>query len=178
MAASGMAAVVYGAEAPEEDVHAVLRQLRSDAGALDLDIDKFGLFAASGNVTVALSTLMRDRRVRCAALLYGCTMDVDGSTAVADMGRQAGFVSACAGKSSDDLPDGMPMLFIRAGRDHFPGLNEALDKVVARALALNLPLSLINHPTGAHGFDLDETTAISRGIVQQVLAFPQLHLSA
>ena len=59
MAASGMAAVVYGAEAPEEDVHAVLRQLRSDADALGLDIDRFGLFAASGNVTVAF-------RLRCA----------------------------------------------------------------------------------------------------------------
>jgi hypothetical protein len=178
MAASGMAAVVYGAEAPDEDVHAVLRQLRSDAGALGLDIDKFGLFAVSGNVTVALSALMRDRRVRCAALLYGWTMDMDGSTAVADMSRQAGFVDACAGKSSDDLPDGIPMLFIRAGRDHVPGLNEALDKVVARALARNLPLSLVNHATGAHGFDLDENTAISRGIVQQVLTFLQLHLSA
>ena len=178
MAASGMAAVIYGAEAPAEDVHAVLRQLRSDADALGLDIDKFGLFAASGNVTVALSASMRDARVRCAALLYGCTMDMDGSTAVADMGRQAGFVNACAGKSSDDLPDGIPMLFVRAGRDHVPGLNEALDKVVARALARNLPLSLVNHATGAHGFDLDENTAISRGIVQQVLAFLQLHLSA
>jgi hypothetical protein len=178
MAASGMAAVVYGAEAPEDDVHAVLRQLRSDADALGLDIDKFGLFATSGNVTVALSVLMRDRLVRCAALLYGYTMDMDGSTAVADMSRQAGFVDACAGKSSDDLPDGVPMLFIRAGRDHAPGLNEALDKVVARALARNLPLSLINHATGAHGFDLDENTAISRGIVQHVLAFLQLHLGA
>ena len=178
MAASGMAAVVYGSEAPDEDVHAVLRQLRSDAGPLGLDIDKFGLFAVSGNVTVALSALMRDRRVRCAALLYGCTMDLDDSTAIADMSRQAGFVDACAGKSSDDLPDGIPMLFIRAGRDHVPGLNEALDKVVARALARNLPLSLVNHATGAHGFDLDDNTAISRGIVQQVLAFLQLHLSA
>lgn len=177
MAASGMAAVVYGAEAPEEDVHAVLRQLRSDADALSLDIERFGLFAASGNVTVALSALMRDRQVRCAALLYGYTMDMDGSTAVADMGREAGFVNACAGKSPDDLPDGMPMLLIRAGRDHFPGLNEALDNLVARALARNLPLSLINHATGAHGFDLDENTAISRGIVQQVLAFLRLHLT-
>ncbi len=86
-------------------------------------------------------------------------------------------MNACAGKSPDDLPDGLPMLFIRAGRDHFPGLNEALDNVVARALARNLPLSLINHATGAHGFDLDENTAISRGIVQQVLAFLRLHLT-
>jgi dienelactone hydrolase len=178
MAASGMAAVVYGAESPEEDVHAVLRQLRSDAEALGLDMDKFGLFATSGNVTVALSVLMRDRRVRCAALLYGYTMDMDGSTAVADMGRQAGFGNACAGKSPDDLPDGVPMLFIRAGRDQFPGVNEALDKVIARALARNLPLSLVNHAAGEHGFDLDENTAIARGIVQHVLAFLRLHLDA
>ena len=67
---------------------------------------------------------------------------------------------------------------VRAGRDHFPGLNEALDKVVARALARNLPFSLHNHATGGHGFDLDENTAISHGIVQQVLAFLKLHLSA
>jgi transcriptional/translational regulatory protein YebC/TACO1 len=55
-------------------------------------------------------------------------------------------------------------------------LNTALDKVIERALARNLPLSLINHAAGAHGFDLDEHTAISRGIVRQVLAFLRLHL--
>ena len=178
IAASGMAAVVYGAEAPEEDVHAALRHLRADADALGLDVDRFGLFATSGNVTVGLSALMRDRRLRCAALLYGYTMDMDGSTVIADMSRQAGFVNACAGRSADDLPDGVALLFVRAGRDHFPGLNEALDKVVGRVLARNLPLSLVNHATGGHGFDLDDDTAISRGIVQQVLAFLQLHLNA
>ena len=62
-----MAAVIYGAEAPDEDVHAVLRQLREDADALGLDMDRLGRFAASGNVTVGLSALMRDRHVRCAA---------------------------------------------------------------------------------------------------------------
>lgn len=176
IAASGMAAVVYGAEAPEEDVHALLRRLRADAAALTLDADRFGLFARSGNVTVGLSTLMRDRRLRCAALLYGYTMDLDGSTMVADMARQAGFVNACLGKSPDDLPSDVPLLFVRAGRDQFPGLNTALDQVIERALARNLPLSLINHAAGAHGFDLDEDTAMSRGIVRQVLAFLQLHL--
>lgn len=177
MAASGMAAVVCGNEAPEEDVHALLRHLRTDAAALGLDVDRFGLFATSGNVTVGLSTLMRDRRLKCAALLYGYTMDMDGSTAVADMARQFGFVNACAGKSIDDLPADVSILFVRAGREQFPGLNAALDRVIERSLARNLPLSLINHATGAHGFDLDDQTAISRGIVQQVLAFLQLHLS-
>jgi hypothetical protein len=158
-------------------VHALLRHLRADAAALGLDVDRFGLFATSGNVTVGLSTLMRDRRLKCGALLYGYTMDMDGSTAVADIARQFGFVNACAGKSIDDLPADVSILFVRAGREQFPGLNAALDRVIERALARNQPLYLINHATGAHGFDLDEQTALSRGIVQQVLAFLQLHLS-
>jgi hypothetical protein len=178
IAASGTAAVVFGSEAPAEDVHAVLRQLRFDADGLGLAGDRIGLFATSANVTVALSALMRDSGLTCAALLYGYTMDLGGSTAVADMSRQAGFVNACAGRSVDDLSETVPMLFIRAGRDQFPGLNQTLDTVVARAVARNLPVSLINHATGSHGFDLDEHTAISRGIIQQVLAFLQLHLGA
>lgn len=177
MAASGMAAVVYGTEAPAEDVHALLRHLRADAAALRLDVDRFGLFAASGNVTVGLSTLIRDRRLRCGALLHGCTMDVDGSTTVADMARKVRFVNACAGASVEDLPSDVPMLFLPAGRDQFPGLNAALDRVIERAPARNLPLSLLNHAAGAHGFDLDEHTAVSRGVVQQVLAFLRLQLS-
>ena len=137
IAASGMAAIVYGAAAPEDDVHAVMRYLRTGADALAVDGDNFGIFATSGNVTVGLSAVMHDRQVKCAALLYGYTMDADGSTAVADMSRQAGFVDACAGHSVDDLPDNVPILFVRAGREHFPGLNDALDKVVGRALARN-----------------------------------------
>ena len=106
-------------------------------------------------------------------------MDLNGSTIVADMGRQAGFVNACAGRSADDLPGGVPMPLSDA-----PGATISLastrhsTRSSRRVLARNLPLSLINHATGGHGFDLDENTAISRGIVQQVLAFLQLHLNA
>jgi len=178
MAASGMAAVLYGASAPAEDVHAALHHLRTNAGPLGIDAGRMGIFAASGNVTVALSALMRDAQLKCAALLCGYTMDLDGSTAVADTSKQFGFADACAGKSVDDLPDDVPMLFVRAGRDQFPGLNHALDKVIARALARNLPLTLVNHGTGTHGFDLDEDSEPSRGIIRHVLAFLRLHLGA
>jgi hypothetical protein len=175
-AMSGMAAVVYGNEAPERDVHAALAHLRNDADALRLDPHRIGLFATSGNATVALSALIRDRRIRCAAFLYGYTMDIDGSTAIADASRQFGFVDACANVSANDLPDGAPMLLVRAGRDQFPGLNGALDAIVSRGLANNLPFALINHATGGHGFDLDEDTDGSRAVVRQVLAFLSAHL--
>src|SRR3954466_5938523 len=99
-----MAAVLYGATTPAEDVHALLRYLRDNAAGLDLDPERVGVFAESGNVTVALSALMRDHTLRCAALLCGLTMDLDGSTTIAAAGKEYGFVDACAGKSVDDLP--------------------------------------------------------------------------
>jgi hypothetical protein len=178
VAASGMAMVLYGSEAPAEDIYEVLRHLRCDADTLRVDAARIGLFSASGNVPVALSTLMGDPDVRSAALLCGYTMDADGATAVADASREYGFVDACAGKSVDDLPTGVPLLVVRAGRDQAPGLNDALDKVVTRAITRNLPLTFINHAEGAHGFDCDEDSSIAREVVRQVLAFLAFHLNA
>lgn len=176
LAASGIAAVLYGAAAPADDIVAVLQQLRRQAGSLNLDAERIGLFATSGSVPVALSALMRDTNIRCAALLYGFTMDVDGGTAVKDMARQTGFVNACEGRAVHDLPATVPMLFVRAGKDSFPSLNDLLDTIVAQALVRNLPVAVVNHPTGVHGFDIYDDTAQSRRIIQHVLAFLHLHL--
>ena len=176
MAASGMAAVLYANEKPSEDADAALQYLRSSADTLMLDVQRLGLFAASGNATVALATVMRDRGVRCAALMCGYTMDLDDSTAVADMSLQYGFVNACAGKSIDDFPIDVPLLLVRAGHDFSPGLNEALDRVIGRSLGRNLPLTVINHATGSHSFDIDEDAAISTDIIRQVLGFLHRHL--
>ena len=178
MAASGIAAFVYGTEAPDEDIHALLRVLRRQALVLGLDIDRCGVFAVSANVTIGLSTLMRDRHLKCGAFLYGYTLDTDGSTTVADAARQFGFVNGCVGRSVADLPSDVPILFVRAGQDQFPGLNPALDKVIERGIATNRPLSVINHAAGAHGFDIDEPTTASRAVVQQVLAFMRIWLRA
>ncbi len=176
IAASGLAAIVYGVERPAEDVHALLAHLRTNADSLHLDGDRFGVLATSGNATVGLSAVIRDRRLRCGAFLYGFLMDVGGSTTVADMASQAGFADACAGLSPDDLPADVPLHVVRAGRDQFPGLNESLDRLMVQALARNLPVSFLNHATGAHGFDLDEDSNLARGAVRQVLSFLQLHL--
>ena len=59
-----------------------------------------------------------------------------------------------------------------------PGLNQALDDFVLKALTRNLPVTLVNHPGGPHAFDLFDDTRTSRDIVKQVLAFLQFHLSA
>ena len=125
----------------------------------------------SGSVPVALSALMRDPEIACAALICGYTIDLEGSTVIANTAKEYGFVNACKGKFVDDLPASVPLFVVRAGREQFPGLNEALDHFIAGALARNLPATLVNHAAGAHGFELDEDTDLSRRIVLDVLAF-------
>ncbi len=176
LAASGLTAVVYTTRTPATDIHAVLEHVRRNAASWGVDARRIGLLAASANVVVALSALMHDTDLKCAALLYGFTLDLGGSTAVAEMSRTYGFVNACAGRSVDDLPSELPLFVVRAGRDHFAGLNSSLDTFLTRALARNLPLRFINYAAGAHGFDLEEDTDTSRDIVRQTLEFLQFHL--
>jgi hypothetical protein len=176
LAASGVAAVIYGNRRPAADVHAVLKYVRDHAGTLGLDAGRIGLLACSGHGPVALSVLMQDPAVLCAAFLYAFTMDLDGAGDVANAAREYGCIDACAGKSAADLPAGMPLLFARAGRDQFAGLNDAMDALMTAGLARNLPVSMVNHPHGVHGFDLEEDSEASRGIIRQVLSFLRLHL--
>src|SRR5262245_6344819 len=84
IAASGIAAVIYGPNVPAEDGDAALGYVRANADRLELNADRVALFAMSGHVPVALSLLMRERRLAAAVLHCGYTMDFDGSTAVAD----------------------------------------------------------------------------------------------
>ena len=77
----------------------------------------------------------------------------------------------------DDLPANVPLFIVRAGREHFPGLNEAIDQFVAKALACNLPVTIVNHDTGTHAFYLDDDSDASREVIRQTLLFLQRNLS-
>jgi hypothetical protein len=176
IAMSGMAAAIYGSSAPAEDVDTAFAYVRDNADSLGIDRHRIGVYAASANVSVALTLLMRDADFRCAALLQGYTFDVEGSTAFAEASRQYGFVNATAGRSIDELPAGVPLFVWRAGLEQSPGVNAALDQFAARALARNLPLTLVNHASGAHAADMDDDTDATRRIIRQVLDFLRLHL--
>jgi hypothetical protein len=62
--------------------------------------------------------------------------------------------------------------------EQFPHLNDSIDRFVEGAVTLNQPLTLVNHATGPHSFDLLDDTAISRSIVKQALGFLQCQLTA
>ena len=177
IAASGMAAVTYTNRDPEADVHALVAHLRKSEDALGLDAGRVGVWASSGNAPLALSLLAAPAwRPRCAALLYGYLMDLDGATGVADVAATFHFANACAGRSLDDLAGDVPLFLARAGLDEMPGLNAVTDRFVAAVLTRNWPLRLVNHPTGPHAFDLMDDSDQSRAVVKAALAFLAEHL--
>lgn len=169
IAASGMVAVAYANREPADDLDALLAHLASHGGAMGIDAGRLGLWGASGHGPVALAAA---KSVACTVLsnLYLC--DLDGATHVAAAARTFGF----AVPPGVELPH-TPLFLIRSGRDETPGLNASLDRAVARAIAENLPLMLVNHHDAPHGFELDHDSEQTRAILRAALSFLRSHLN-
>ena len=170
VAASGMIGVTYSNRTPD-DARAVLAYLRSNALALGIDETRLAIWGCSGNSPMAMSLL---EGTRCAALCYpfigvGNTPEVQQAAAM--------FHFAAPPMTLEQLP-AIPLLIARAGRDEMPGLNALLDRFIPTAIARGLPITLVNHPTGPHSFDLLDDSPTTRAVVQQVLAFLRIHLTA
>jgi hypothetical protein len=179
-AAHGVVGVTYSAPEPAADTLAVLGYLRENARSLGLDPARLALWSCSGNVPNALGVLMHEApgALRCAVLCYGIMLDAGGSTLVADAQKMWRFVNSSAGRSAADLPGETPLLVARAGHDEFPHLNDTIDRFVADALALDLPITVINHRGAPHAFDTILDDEPTRHIIRQMLAFLRFHLAA
>ncbi len=180
VAASGMVGVTYTNHEPIADLDRVGAYLRQNAVSLGIDPQRIGVWACSGNVPTALGLLMQtaDPPLKCAVLAYGIMLDPDGDLGVARAAAQLGFANPAAGKSVNDLPPELPIMVVRAGRDQMPGLNDTIDRFVGAALARNLPLTVVNHATAPHSFDLLDDSEASRQVIRSMLAFLQSHLHA
>jgi hypothetical protein len=186
IAASGMVAIAYTNREPAADLEALLGHVRQNGAALGIDERRLGVWACSGNVPLALSVLLRESAglpgpegagLLCGALLYGFMLDLDGATGVAEAAQTFRFANPNAGRSLEDLPADVPIFVVRAGREQFPNLNDSIDRFFARALTLNRPITLVNHATGPHAFDLLDDSETSRRIIRQVLDFLQDQLT-
>ena len=178
VAATGLVGITYANEEPAGDVHALLDHLREHASELGIDASRIAVWACSGNVPVALSTLLRDARTRiaCAVFCYGLMLDARGTTYVAEAAKMFGFANPCAGKTVADLAPDVPIFIARAGKDAFTHLNDTIDAFVAGALEQNQPVALANYADGVHAFDLDQDTEMTREIIRRILAFFRFNL--
>jgi hypothetical protein len=179
IAASGLTAITYTTAAePVDNTADVLEHLRTHGRELGIDVARVGLHATSSHVPNALGQVIRDRdRIACAVLSYGFMLDLDDQTGVAEAQKTWRFVNPAAGRSVADLSPNVPLFVVRAGRDQFPGVNQSIDAFARHALRENLPMTIVNHPTGMHAFDLEEDSEASRQIIGQMLAFLRTSLA-
>jgi hypothetical protein len=138
-----------------------------------VDAARVAVFASSGHVPVALTAAMSDFpvKVACAAFLYGYTLDLHGTDRVSAASAMFKFSNACDGRSANDLNYDLPLFLARAGKDEMPGLNASLDDFAGAVLAENAPLTLINHASGGHAFDLFNDSRRTRSVIVAVLQF-------
>jgi hypothetical protein len=181
IAVSGMVSIAYTtSHDPVADLRALFEDIHDDAGSLRIDPARIGVIAVSGNVPTALTTVMQDaaRTPACAVFGYGCLLDLDGATDVADTARQFGFANPGEGRTVADLRRDVPLFITRAGRDEFPAMNASIDRFIRHGLIENLPITFVNHAEGPHAFDLFDDSRTSRDIVRHTMRFLQQHLTA
>jgi acetyl esterase/lipase len=168
IAASGMIGVTYSNREPG-DAHAMLAHLRGNAAALGIDDQRLAIWACSGNTPMAMSLL---DGMRCAVLCYPF-VGLGNAPEVAQAAAMFRFANPAM--TLEQLPD-IPLFIARAGRDEMPGLNATIDRFVPAAIARAMSITLANHPTGPHSFDLLDDSPTTRAIVRQILAFLTIHL--
>jgi tetratricopeptide (TPR) repeat protein len=144
--AAGLAAVHY--EATEfADFDKLVAALQQRASELRIDPARIVVWSGSTNVRLGLSYSMDPKRdyIRGAIVYYG---DAEVPSIRLDV----------------------PVFFARAGREN-TGLNQRIDKLLARAIAANAPWTIVNLGHGVHGFDVFERDAATRDLVMSTIAF-------
>ena len=147
-AASGFAAVTYDSDPSGAEVNfdALVRALAAKGAERGLDLDRVALWAGSSNVSSALPIASDSARhtIRAAVMYYG---------------------AAAILRFRADLP----IQLIRVGLDQ-PALLQRQDSLIARALAFNAPIEVINHPSGEHPFEESSSRASAR-VMESSIAF-------
>ena len=135
------------ARAAGDDFQRLLAHLTTHAADYGVDVDRIALFAESGATWAALPAVQDPAQtaIKAAVMYYG---------------------SANVETFRGDLP----LLWVRAGRDS-PRTNAEIARLSSLALTQNAPVTVINHPTGRHGFEGRDEDAMTRDVMEQTLSF-------
>lgn len=177
IAASGMAAVAYQTQFSHLETDSLICFLKKNAEDYNIDMNNLCVFGASAN-TLAAQSLMQndDYRIKCAVFNYGILLTPDQKyyTEV-EAASSYGFYFSDLRQISK-IPENIPMLVTRAGKDRFPIVQNTTDYFVAEAMRSNAQLTYINYSDGQHDFDVLDDTKTSRLIIKQTVDFMKTHL--
>jgi acetyl esterase/lipase len=181
LAAEGVAAVSFdkrfsresaSAQTASDDTLALVEFLRSNASRYGLDVSRLCSWHFSAGGRVAGAMLGEQSPASCVIVTYAILSFGDEE----DKDPKLAPYSALAQvrERGDRIP---PTLVVRAGRDN-KMLNDRIDAFVAAALAKNSPVTLINYPTGAHGFEIVDDTDETRRVIARSIEWLKARVGA
>jgi acetyl esterase/lipase len=153
------------------DVVALLEHVRRHAQDYNIDPERLLLWAFAGGGPLLAAVLDPPQPHVCGLVAYYCLLDF---ATPAKIGAQAApreildRLSPLAQLRRHGC--NAPMLIARAGRDS-PVLNRSIDDFLAIALLREVPVELLNHPTGEHAFDVCNHDARTCEIIGRTLEF-------
>jgi predicted peptidase len=179
IAASGMAALLYETDSPEEDLDILLQFLQDRADQFNINRDRIGMYSCSGHAPLALVNCMDETKeyFRCAVFYYGYLLmtDLKNIPEIESVSEKFGFLAPKL-DAELKLRDDLPLLIVRAGLDNMPHLNSTIDHFISKAVSQNLQINFINYQEGQHGFDGYDDNDLSREIIKKTIDFWKFHL--
>ena len=159
------------------DVEAAIGFVRRRGEAFGIDVNRGGVWVFSAGGPFGLAPLLQRPPdwLRCAAGFYTiwdlAPVRASLPWATDETVRRWSCVAALDAENLD-LP---PLFLARAGRDH-AALLEGTDTFVRKARQRGVNLTVLDHPTGQHGFDTRDDDERSREIIRETLEFFVRHL--
>jgi acetyl esterase/lipase len=159
------------------DMAAAIDYVRANAAKLGADPDRICLAAYSaGGPLLTLGYDEKRPYIRCLVAVYAF-LDVQQSSLhrdnePAERVKQFSMIEHLGAPRAKEIP----MFVARAGLDEIPTMNDSIDRFIARAIRENANITVMNHPTGVHGFDNQNDDDRSREIMEYLLTFVRRHL--
>ena len=184
MAASGFVGVTFNHRFhtwesladSQADVMDAIKYVRDNAATLGVDSERIILWGISAG-GIFLSQPLRDHPAFISCLIaYYAQLDLRDSrrsapSTVTDQTLRDFSPVYYLEQDGKGIP---PLLLARAGLDSAE-LNAGMDRFAQLALSKNLTLDLLNHPTGHHGFDIEDNNERSREILKRTIDFIKTH---
>jgi acetyl esterase/lipase len=186
LAASGLVTVNFnhrlGYPAPEllnsqADINAAIDYVRTHAAQFQIDPDRLALVAVSAGGPM-LAPFMRDkpRHIRALAA-FNVFLDIQHTGLHSQHEPVERVREFSPIMHLDRNPAALPpMLIVRGGEDEIPGINDSIDRFMAKAIPANVNITFINHPTGDHTFITQKDDLRSRETIRSAIDFLKTHL--
>jgi acetyl esterase/lipase len=160
----------------EADVVSAIEFVRTHAAKFNADGDRICLAAYSAGGPLLTVGLDANRPyVRCLVAFYAF-LDIQQSNLHREHEPAARVKQfAVIEHLGQPRARGIPWFIARAGLDEIPTMNDSIDRFIARAIRENAHVTVMNHPTGVHGFDNQNDDDRSREIIAAALDFVKRH---